>query len=257
MTDSGVFSSCETLATNSCRSRSRRRSSVVSCSTSTAPRGGSARAAGGVDGQARDAGAVPVELLAARLGAVQGAADHVLDATAGGPLPTACGRPTARSANSSSWPARSLANRMRCSASMATTPSTMPLRMARSCWRSSSSWAMRRPAVAHVVEGAGQGRPISSRAVREDRGPGSPAAMRAVRGVGQRAQRPASAARQAQRRRRQEHPADAGRRPARASARSSTAAPCTRGTRRSPGRAAAARPAAGRRTGWSRRQNIV
>ena len=37
---SGVFSSCETLATKSWRIRSSRRSSVTSWKTSTAPRGG-------------------------------------------------------------------------------------------------------------------------------------------------------------------------------------------------------------------------
>jgi hypothetical protein len=37
MTVSGVFNSCDTLATNSCRKFSSRRRSVTSCSTNNAP----------------------------------------------------------------------------------------------------------------------------------------------------------------------------------------------------------------------------
>ena len=78
MTDSGVFSSCETLATNSWRSRSRRRSSLVSCSTSTAPRAGTPGSRAAWTVRLRSAGPFQRQLLLARLGVDQGAADDVL-----------------------------------------------------------------------------------------------------------------------------------------------------------------------------------
>ena len=150
ITERGVLSSCETFATKSCRSRSRRRNSVVSCRTTTAPRdlppGPKGRRAAwtvrlralepGHDNSVRT-GSEPA--MASLTASMSGRCLTISQRRRPSGL-----RPTAKSSSSS---ALSLANWTRCSASRARTPSTMPPRMARN-WSVSSSicaiWDARR-----------------------------------------------------------------------------------------------------------------
>ena len=145
---SGVFSSCETLATKSCRIRSSRRSSVTSWKTSTAPGGG--EPGRGVPWTAstrgwtaeRDLAAGQRDLALVGLGRPASVASTA-SWTCGLRISSGTSRPTGRASRPKSWSALALAKRSRRRASIAITPSAIPLSTARSCWRSCSRRSIR------------------------------------------------------------------------------------------------------------------
>ena len=140
MTASGVFNSCDTLATKSCRTRSALRTSVTSWTTTTAP---GAPGPGNRDTYtARLCAGGPFQSSSSRCGPVPASPFSTVSRNAAGRTTSHSFRPTAAAgSNPSSRPARSLAKSTRWSWSIAITPSTMPDRMVRNCSRSCSSWA--------------------------------------------------------------------------------------------------------------------
>ena len=137
ITESGVLSSCETLATNSCRTLSNRRNSVVSCKTNTAPRG-RLRQTGRVNRQTLGVWPVPADLSLTRLRPFESLADNVLKTSFANDLPEfSTNRAGGLELQQLSRPVIDKKDTL--FRINAITPSTMAPRIVRSCWRSSCS----------------------------------------------------------------------------------------------------------------------